>query len=127
MKNILIILLAFVTNLNAATYLCTANYQSHMGKLITDSDSDFVRKHKPYTKVIEGSRIVVQRCSLPLLPTSAPCDTYEVDKIEYDSNVQIRKYYIFKSQYDIQIFSDMTYVENNGRGGLLIGSCKISQ
>jgi hypothetical protein len=47
-------------------------------------------------------------------------------KFEKDTNVQIQKYYVFKSQYDIQIFSDLSYIDNNGRGGLLIGKCKIN-
>jgi hypothetical protein len=29
------------------------------------------------------------------------------------------------SQYDIQLFPDMKFVENNGRGGIAFGTCKL--
>ncbi len=127
MKVLLSLILLSAVNVHAATFICTPSYQSRMGKLIATSESDFVKKHKPYTKIVEGSTVIIQRCSTPYVQNSSQCDSYEADRVEYDSNVQIRKYYVFKPQYDIQIFSDMSFIDNNGRGGFLVGTCTKQQ
>ena len=126
MKNFICVLfMSAITNSFANTYVCTPSFQSFMGKPV--ANTDFVVKHKPFTKVIELSgSLKIQRCSIPYTQETHTCDTYDVDKFEKDTNVQIQKYYVFKSQYDIQIFSDLSYIDNNGRGGLLIGKCKIN-
>jgi hypothetical protein len=68
----------------------------------------------------------LSRCSITLSEGKESCDKYEVDKITYDEIAKIKKFYVFRSQFDIQIFPDMTFVENNGRGGIAFGTCKIS-
>ena len=52
-------------------------------------------------------------------------DRYEVDKIEFDKNVKLVKYYLSRSQFDVQIFSDLSFVENNGRGDVAFGKCDV--
>lgn len=96
-----------------------------MGKPATNTD--FVVKHKPFTRVIESNGLYkIQRCSIPFDKDAHTCDIYNVDRIERDVNVGIQKFYVFTAQYDIQIFSDLTYIDNNGRGGLLVGKCKVN-
>ena len=60
----------------------------------------------------------VSRCD-----TLAPCDDYRVDHFEFDRNVNASKYYYFRGQFDVQVFSDGRFIENNGRGTLAFGRC----
>ena len=124
-KLICVLFLSAITNTFANTYVCTPNFQSVMGK--PASNTDFVVKHKPFTRIVESnSSLKIQRCSIPFGKDSHTCDTYDVDRFEGDTNVNIQKFYVFKAQYDIQIFSDLSYIDNNGRGGFLIGKCKVN-
>ena len=54
------------------------------------------------------------------------CDEYKVDRIETSSVLgsDIRKYYVFASQFDVQLFENtMTFIENNGGGSIAMGKC----
>ena len=58
------------------------------------------------------------------------CDEYKVDRIEKSSHLgsEIRKYYVFASQFDVQLFENsMTFIENNGRGSIAMGKCSTRQ
>ena len=72
-----------------------------------------------------ASNIFISRCSVLPFEKELTCDRYQVDRVEYDKNVKIKKYYIFESQYDFQIFQDLSSLENNGRGGVQYGRCKV--
>jgi hypothetical protein len=72
-----------------------------------------------------GTKAFVRRCSLTTNQSKVTCDRYEVDQIKYDENVNIKKYYIFRSQYNIQIFKNLSFVEDNGRGGISYGKCVV--
>lgn len=67
----------------------------------------------------------VSRCSFSPSAKEVTCDKYQVDQIVFDKNVKIKKFYVFDSQFDVQIFSTLTFVENNGRGGIAFGTCNI--
>ena len=60
----------------------------------------------------------ISRCD-----TMAPCDEYEADHFEFTSGVNISKYYYFRGQFDVQVFNDGRFIENNGRGTLAFGQC----
>ena len=123
-KTIFISLMCVISNAFSAVYVCTPSFQSVMGKPAVNTD--FVIKSKPYTKVIENNgAFKIQRCSIPFLQDIHTCDNYDADRVERDTNVKIQKFYVFRAQYDIQIFSDLSYIDNNGRGGLLIGKCNV--
>jgi len=68
----------------------------------------------------------VSRCSFAASQGKVTCDDYQVDRIEADPTIGVRKYYVFRGQFDVQIFTDMSFVENNGRGGIAYGQCKMS-
>ena len=53
------------------------------------------------------------------------CDRYPMDKVVLDENVKIKKYYLFRSQFDVQLFADLLFIENNGRGGIAFGRCRV--
>ena len=51
------------------------------------------------------------------------CDEYEVDKIEIDNYTGHRKFYYYRGQFDVQVFSNNRFIENNGRGTISFGHC----
>ena len=56
------------------------------------------------------------------------CEEYKVDRIETSSVLgsDIRKYYVFASQFDVQLFEKtMIFIENNGRGSIAMGTCSL--
>lgn len=65
------------------------------------------------------------RCSYSERANKITCDRYEIDNISFDENVKIKKYYHFRSHFDIQIFSDLSFIENNGRGAIGFGQCRV--
>ena len=68
----------------------------------------------------------LSRCSFAASANKVTCDRYEVDKVMFDENVKIKKYYVFRSQFDVQIFSNLSFLENNGRGGIAFGKCSVT-
>ena len=68
----------------------------------------------------------VSRCDFQKSVGKVTCDRYKMDKMVFDEFVNIKKYYLFKSQYDFQLYDDLTFVENNGRGGISYGICSIT-
>lgn len=119
------IFLLVITGVSAATYRCSPEFQSIFGNKIQDKENHFIKNYKPYTTVFDEQRPKIERCSFSPTEGRYTCDQYEVDRVELDRNVNIKKYYVFRSQYDIQIFSNLDYIDNNGRGGFLIGKCKL--
>ena len=88
--------------------------------------SEQLKKHQFSVKVDESSeRAFFSRCSWTLMTDSVTCDRYEVDKIMFDANAKIKKFYLFGYQADVQIFSDLSFVENNGRGSVAYGKCRV--
>ncbi len=116
-------LLTLANGLYAATYRCEPELQSNFGNRV--ENNDFLRNNKPYTTVVDEKNPKIERCSFSSFEKRNTCDTYEVNRVELDSKVNIKKFYVFRSQFDVQIFKDMSYIENNGRGGFQIGKCKL--
>ena len=69
---------------------------------------------------------VISRCSFAQLHGRVTCDDYRADHVAVDRDIGVRKYYVFRSQFDVQIFSDLSFVENNGRGGIAYGRCEMT-
>lgn len=88
--------------------------------------------------VEDGSTATIARCSASPSTGALTCDSYDVDNIVadetqtvdargaiLDDKVKIKKYYRFVGQLDVQIFPNLTFVENNGRGGIAFGKCRV--
>jgi hypothetical protein len=69
--------------------------------------------------------VVLSRCSYSIIEQKDTCDEYPVSKIVYYKNVKIKKFYVFWSQFDVQLFPNMTFIENNGRGSIAYGKCTV--
>lgn len=66
----------------------------------------------------------ISRCSFVSSKQKVTCDKYKMDKKVVDDFVGVKKYYHFNSQFDFQLFEDLQFIENNGRGGVSYGHCK---
>jgi len=87
-------------------------------------DSNEIKKWNFSLEIIDEKVSKLKRCSYVTSKKRVDCDSYDVDKIEFDPYVKIKKFYVFKSQFDVQLFPDMTFIENNGRGSISYGKCE---
>lgn len=107
----------------AIEYYCEANKKFNSEHNYTEEE---LKKGKFAVRVEESSNgTFISRCSFSRSENQVTCDRYKVDRVEYDRNVKIKKYYVFISQFDFQIFQDLRSLENNGRGGIQYGECKV--
>jgi len=91
-----------------------------------DYPADMLAKYQYSVRIEEGPRgTFVSRCSYSSSEKKVTCDRYQMDKVVFDQNVKIKKYYLFSSQFDVQLFPDLSVVENNGRAGLAFGTCRL--
>lgn len=124
MKILFLILTLIISfSANAFTYKCEVvkKYSADLSKEMTSSE---LKKWKFSIEIVDAPKPVLKRCSLTQSTMSVSCDSYDVDRVEFDSNVNIKKFYVFRSQFDVQLFSDMNFIENNGRGGIAFGKCQ---
>jgi hypothetical protein len=70
-------------------------------------------------------RSSLSRCSFEASANRVTCDRYEVDRVVFDQNVRIKKFYVFRSHFDVQLFANLSFVENNGRGNIAFGQCRV--
>jgi len=71
----------------------------------------------------DGKSAQLRRCSFAPSVGHVTCDEYEVDRVVSDPDIGVRKFYHFSSQFDVQLFQDGQFVENNGRGSVAYGRC----
>ena len=119
----------FVLVLCAPGFAAAAEYDCKVTKKF-DSENSYtahqIEKGHFSVKVEEsGGGAFVARCSFSPSASKVTCDRYQVDKVLFDENVKIKKYYVFRSQFDVQLFSDLSFIENNGRGGIAYGKCRV--
>ncbi|MBU3606866.1 hypothetical protein [Polynucleobacter nymphae] len=122
MKNIIFSSMLFASGFAySASYDCTVTKKQ-------DFDSNYsavqIEKLKFSVKIHDIAQPKVERCSFQPSANRVTCDSYDIDRVEVDKYVSIKKFYVFKSQFDVQLFPDMTFLENNGRGGIAFGICK---
>ena len=65
------------------------------------------------------------RCAFSHFAGKVDCTRYKVDRVEVNQDLQVKKYYAFGSQFNLQIFSDLKSVEDDGVGGLQYGKCEL--
>ena len=110
----------------AATYECKVD-KKYAADLSVIQSKEEVEKSKFKITIKEGSKVTLDRCSFAPSQNAVTCDSYEPDRIEFTNTqfVKIKKFYVTKSQYDFQIFENLTFVENNGRGSIASGKCIV--
>lgn len=111
-------------------FSAAADYHCKVEKKF-DSENTYAAKQierEQFSAKVEenGKDTFISRCSFGTSINKVTCDRYQVDKVVLDEKAKIRKYYVFRSQFDIQLFSDLSFVENNGRGGISYGKCRVA-
>lgn len=125
MLRVFVILLAFCM----PGFAAAAEYDCKVGKKL-ESEATYtphqIEQGQFSVKIEEsGGGAFVSRCSFAPSANKITCDRYQVDKVAFDEKVKIKKYYVFRSQFDVQLFPDLSFVENNGRGGIAYGKCRV--
>lgn len=105
----------------AASYDCTATKKYDFDRSYTQAQLDTL---KFSVRIHDSEKPKVDRCSVKPSEGKLSCDTYDIDRMEVDKYVGYKKFYLFRSQFDVQLFPDMKFIENNGRGGIAMGTCK---
>ncbi|MDA8615061.1 hypothetical protein N9L55_03065 [Alphaproteobacteria bacterium] len=130
-KLTLLLVCAFEVGLILSVAACTANAEELWCKVTRklDSEREYSRenldKHKPGVFVRTGAYgATLSRCSYGFSGKHS-CDEYAVDKIEIDNNSGHRKFYYYRGQFDVQVFSNNRFIENNGRGTISFGQCWV--
>ncbi|MCH7500385.1 MAG: hypothetical protein IH886_10305 [Nitrospinae bacterium] len=127
-----IFILSFYDSAFAVTYYCEATKKVNSE---IEYSEEKIKKYKYANKLEDmGDKAFISRCSFTLSAKKVTCDRYEVDHIERSPiwNMEtkkddkfIKKYYYFYGQLDFQLFPDLSFVENNGRGGIAFGKCRV--
>jgi len=94
-----------------------------------DSEREYSREHldkyQPGVFVRTGAYgATLSRCSYGSSGKHS-CDEYVADKIEIDGSTGHRKFYYHRGQFDVQVFSNNRFIENNGRGTISFGQCWV--
>ncbi|WNG34168.1 hypothetical protein F0U61_11435 [Archangium violaceum] len=123
-KVLFVLLISSSVTAVAADYRCTVerkvdfnNYEYTAAQLKKFKFSNLVEETE------EGS--FVSRCSFAPSKGEVTCDRYKVDRVDVDPSVKIKKLYVFRSQFNLQIFPSLDFIEDNGRGSVSYGRCQI--
>lgn len=95
-----------------------------------DTENVYTEEHlarfEPIVRLITiTDQPLVQRCSFSPTANRQTCDTYTIDYWTEDSVTRHRKFYYFRGQFDLQVFSSGRFIENNGRGAISFGNCEL--
>lgn len=121
MKNYLFLIFFIPSLVHSTTYDCKVTRKVGPENIVSDSE---LKKWKFSIKIHDISKPELERCSYSTSVDKVTCDKHSVDKVETDKFVGIKKFYNFRSQFDVQLYPDMRFVENNGRGGISYGTCE---
>ena len=105
----------------SSSYECVVTRKLDSENIYPKSQLD---QYKYSVKIKDTSKPELERCSFTPSEKRVTCDRYSVDRVEVDKNVGIKKFYYFSGQFDVQLYPDMRFVENNGRGGISYGKCE---
>lgn len=120
MKKILVLLTFLPSIVYSSTYDCKVSRKIGPENIMSNTE---LKKWKFSIRIHDTPKPELERCSFDTGKDRVTCDKYSVDRVEFDRNVNIKKFYHYSSQFDVQLYPDMRFVENNGRGGISYGSC----
>ena len=69
--------------------------------------------------------IFLDRCALSQSAGKVTCNRQKVDRIEYHQKLQTKKFYVFDSQVNFQLFPNLTSITDDGAGGVQYGKCEF--
>ena len=120
-------LVSLSANSFAATYRCEVQTVTMFDKSLSVQvlSKTYLKDRQQHLIIEDDTKAFVQRCSFNPFLGKVECDRYEADRVTRDANINFKKFYFFRSQFDVQILSDLSFIENNGRGGLAYGLCRL--
>ena len=108
--------------IHAATYECRV---TDVWSPLVIPEADYLARHRPTVRVEEAAQgTVVTRCARDPAWKRMECQRIEIDWVDANAGDGSRKYYRFAIHYDLQIFFDRSFVENDGRGVVYHGQCE---
>lgn len=112
-----------ISQSGSTTLVCTVDRK--VDAVRTYSDENLTTYQSKAIIVLGENIATVSRCSISVSQGGTEaCDTYDVDYSEFDQNTEVSKFYYFRGQFDIQVFKNGAFVENNGRGTISFGVCR---
>ena len=119
------IVLSFPSLSNAVEYYCNVELKRDHDHIYSQTD---LLKWKWGVKIVDaGDNAEISRCSFSSSADAVTCDDYVAVYIHSDPYTGIKKYYYFRGHFDVQIFTDLSFIENNGRGSIGRGRCKVTR
>ena len=118
-----VILLTIATQVGAAEYECDITKKLDAENQYTAAHLEkwqFSVRVKDY-----GDKAILSRRSFSSSAGRVTCDDYEANLVNSDPTAGHKKYYYFRGHFDVQIFANLDFVENNGRGSIGFGKCKL--
>ena len=111
-------------NVSAASFYCPVDSKWDEEKHY--STEELIKYQFSLRIIGQNGKTVLQRCSFSPSRKIVDCDDYTVDHVQIDPDTSIKKYYYFKGHFDVQVFPNGKFIENNGRGTFASGTCQIS-
>ena len=121
MKKYLILLAFYPCFVYSFSYDCKVTRKIEPENIVSNTE---LKKWKFSIRIHDTPNPEFERCSFDTGKDRVTCDKYTVDRVETDKFVGIKKFYYFTGQFDVQLYPDMRFVENNGRGGISYGKCE---
>ncbi len=120
---VLLIFACIFLSINSYSVEYSCEVERKLNKSFEYTEAQLIAE-KYLVKVKEvGEKVFISRCSFSSSENAVTCDRYEIDKIVTDSFIKAKKYYMFSSQFDVQVFKNMSFIENNGRSGISFDKC----
>jgi len=66
----------------------------------------------------------IDRCWIVQGTGKRNCLRQKVDRIEINRKLKVKKFYVFNSQLNVQLFPDLTSLTDDGVGGVQYGTCE---
>jgi hypothetical protein len=106
----------------AVIYDCRVDRKFDRERIYSAQD---LEKYRPRVLIdLSDDAAHLSRCSISIINGGAEtCDKYKADYATFDANVDVSKFYVFESQFNVQLFSDSYFIEDNGRGTISFGTC----
>jgi hypothetical protein len=106
----------------AATYECRI---TDVWSPLVIPEREYLRRTAPTLRLEDTPQgAVVTRCARAPGEREAKCERVEIDWVAVHAAAGSRKYYRFETHYDLQLFFDRSFVENDGRGVVYHGQCR---
>jgi len=119
------IVLSFPSLSNAIEYYCFVEVKRDYDRIYSQTD---LQKWKWGVKIVDtGDNAKISRCSFSSSADAVTCDDYVADYIHSDPFTGIKKFYYFRGHFDVQLFTDLSFIENNGRGSIGRGRCRVTR